>query len=74
MAQVQVRIVAETVITVNTEQSEDYEDLQDFLRGTDIEDATSKELAVAMTRSDDERGELLEVLDDWKVLGISTLD
>jgi len=74
MAQVQVRIVAESTITINTEQVESYEDLEDFLKGVDIEDATSKQLAVAMVRSDEERGDLLTEEMEWKVLGVSTLD
>jgi len=74
MAQVQVRIVAESTITINTEQVESYEDLEDFLKGVDIEDATSKQLSVAMVRSDEERGDLLTEEMEWKVLGVSTLD
>jgi hypothetical protein len=74
MAQVQVRVLAETIITVNTEQVDDYDDLQEYLKGVDIEDATSKQLAVAMIRSDEERGDLYETLDEWKVLAVTTLD
>jgi hypothetical protein len=74
MAQVQVRIVAETVITVDTENLDNYEELDTYLKGVPVEDATSKQLAVAMVRWDDDEDSLALDEMEWKVLGVSTLD
>lgn len=74
MAHVRVKIVAETVTTVDTEDLDKYEELDTYLKGVSVEDATSKQLAVAMVRWDEEEDSLPLDEMDWKVIGVSPLD
>jgi hypothetical protein len=71
---IKVRIVAETIIDIDTENLDTYEELDTYLQGVSIDDATSKQLAVAMVRFDDEEDSLELNDQDWKVIGINTLD
>lgn len=75
MAKVRVRMIAETIITIETdlvENTDQYGEIEAYLRGKSLNDAEPNEIGVAMVWSDLDVAEVDLDEFDWKVIGVSS--
>jgi hypothetical protein len=77
MAKIRVRLIAESVVTVETDEVEvesggNYEEIEAYLRGKSLSEATSPEIGLAMVRSDVDVDDIPLNELQWKVIGVNS--